>query len=89
MRFSPPPPYQKAAITKLIKGGWWVRLLTLFVAGCFFGPHYVLLENGSKNDKTILPYIFEDLTEGMEPLRPPQPPKNLLFENTENLPENW
>ena len=41
--------------------------------------------NGSKNDKTILPYIFEDLTEGLEPMRPPQPPKKLLFENTENL----
>ena len=29
---------------------------------------------GSKNDKTILPYIFEDLTEGLEPMRPPPPP---------------
>ena len=28
-----------------------------------------------KNDKTILPYIFEDLIEGLEPMRPPQPPK--------------
>ena len=44
---------------------------------------------GSKNDKTS--YIFEDLTEGLEPMRPPplSPLKNLLFENTENLPENW
>ena len=42
---------------------------------------------GLKNDKTILP--FEDPTEGLEPMRPPQPQKNLLFENTENLPENW
>ena len=34
---------------------------------------------GSKNDKTILPYIFEDLTEGLEPMRPPQPPKKPTF----------
>ena len=42
---------------------------------------------GSKKDKTIHPYIFENLTEGLDPMRPPQAPKNLLFENTENLPE--
>ena len=34
---------------------------------------------GSKKDKTILPYIFEDLTEGLEPMRPPQPPKKPTF----------
>ena len=34
---------------------------------------------GPKNDKTILPYIFEDLTEGLEPMRPPQPPKKPTF----------
>ena len=43
----------------------------------------------NKNDKTILPYIFEYLTEGLEPMRSPQPPKKPTFENTENLPENW
>ena len=43
----------------------------------------------SKNDKTILHYIFDDLTEGLEPMRPLSPLKNLLFENTENLPKNW
>ena len=42
----------------------------------------------SENDKTILPHIFEDFIEGLEPMRPPQPPKNLLFENTENFTEN-
>ena len=34
---------------------------------------------GSKNDKTILPNTFEDLTEGLEPMRPPQPPKKTYF----------
>ena len=43
----------------------------------------------SINDETNLPYIFEDLTEGLEPVRPLNPLKNLLFESTENLPENW
>ena len=32
-----------------------------------------------KNYKTILPYIFDDLTEGLEPMRPPQPPKKPTF----------
>ena len=47
---------------------------------------------GSKNDNTILPYIFEDLAEGLEPMTPPQPPKKptfVLFVNTENFTENW
>ena len=36
------------------------------------------LEN-KVNDKTILPYIFNDLTEGLKPMRPPQPPKKPTF----------
>ena len=34
---------------------------------------------GPKNDKTILPYIFGDLAEGLEPMRRPQPPKKPTF----------
>ena len=41
----------------------------------------------SKNYKTILSHIFEDLIEGLEPIRPPQPPKKPTFENSENLTE--
>ena len=33
----------------------------------------------SINDETNLPYIFEDLTEGLEPVRPPKPPKKPTF----------
>ena len=33
----------------------------------------------SKIDKTIHPYLFEALTEGLEPIRPPQPPEKPTF----------
>ena len=58
------------------------KIYVKWQGGGFFSPPYVLLENGhcwSKNDKTILPYIFEDLTEGLEHMRPPQPPKKPTF----------
>ena len=74
-------------------------MLTLFSAGLkiynkwwgggLFSPpifSWKMAFFGSKNDKTILPYIFEDVTECLKPMRPL---KNLLFENTENLPKNW
>ena len=44
---------------------------------------------GSINDKTILPYIFDDLTEGLEPLRPPQPPEKPTFLKITNFQEDF
>ena len=66
--------------------------LTLFVAGskiyvkwrggAFSATtifSYKMAFFGSKNDKTIPPYIFEDLTEYLEPMTTPQPPKKPTF----------
>ena len=67
------------------------KCLTLFDMGSkiyvklpwgFFSHPHVVLGNGifcSKNDITILLHIFEDLKEGLEPIRSPQPPKRPTF----------
>ena len=52
------------------------------------GEKSVEFSTQTETGEMALPHIFEDFIEGLDPMRPPQPPKNLLFENAENLPEN-
>ena len=61
---------------------WWGRKYTLSGGGAFSAPPIFSQKMaffGEKNDKTILLYIFDDLTEGLEPMKPPQPPKKPTF----------
>ena len=73
-------------------GDFYFYLLTLFVArsnicvkwrGRAFSTPLMFSKEmaffGSKNYKTTLPYILEDLTEGLEHMRHPQPPKKSTF----------
>ena len=53
---------------------WW--------GGAFKAPPMFSLKMtylGPKNNKTIIPHIFEDLMEGLEPKHPPLAPKKPTF----------
>ena len=66
------------SLTLLLVGSKiYVKWLEAFNAPPIISENEVIF--CSKNDKTILPYIFEDLTEGLEPMRRPQPPKKPTF----------
>ena len=63
---------------------WW--------GGAFKAPPMFSLKMtylGPKNNKTIIPHIFEDLMEGLEPKHPPMAPQKPTFLRHIKNTDNW